>query len=87
MLFKRSLILRYNEDNIDHKNETFEPLDISPEQQIYNPIFDEFPPKHPHYLDLEQYIAVERTIPKEWNITGILFIPIVQYTQTVQVTT
>ena len=77
-MYKHLLIHHHNEDTtIEHnKNEAFEPLDISPEQQIYNPIFDEFPPKYPHYLDLEQYIAVKRTIPKEWNITGIPNIPI-----------
>ena len=70
----------HNEDNNVNpcnEHETFEPLDISPEQQIYNPIFDEFLPMYPHYLDLEQYIAVKRTIPKEWNITGIPNIPII----------
>ena len=81
-MYNHSLIhhCNNNEDNNvnpSNEHETFEPLDISPEQQIYNPIFDEFPPKYPHYLDLEQYIAVKRTIPKEWNITGIPNIPII----------
>ena len=81
-MYNYSLIHHCNNNEVNNVNpsnehETFEPLDILPEQQIYNPIFDEFPPKYPHYLDLEQYIAVKRTIPKEWNITGIPNIPII----------
>jgi hypothetical protein len=61
---------------IKEETETFheeiiEPLELLPEQQIYNPIIDEFPPTNPHYLDFEQYIAVKRVIPKEWSLTGL----------------
>lgn len=66
---------------IKEETETFheeiiEPLELLPEQQIYNPIIDEFPPTNPHYLDFEQYIAVKRVIPKEWSLTGLTNIPI-----------
>ena len=57
-------------------NKEIEPLELLPEQQIYNPIIDEFPPANPHYLDFEQCIAVKRVLPKEWSLTGLTNIPI-----------
>ena len=65
-----------SKEETEPQNEEIEPLNLLPEQQIYNPIIDEFPPSNPHYLDFEQYIAVKRVLPKEWSLTGLASVPI-----------
>ena len=65
-----------SKEETEPPNEGFEPLNLLPQQQIYNPIIDELPPPNPRYLDFEQYIAVKRILPREWSLTGVTNIPI-----------
>ena len=49
-------------DNNEYDSHHFESFAIKDDEEIYNPIFDEFKPEKPIELDLEDYIPVRKQI-------------------------
>ena len=49
-------------DNNEYDSLHFESFIIKDDEEIYNPIFDEFKPEKPIKLDLEDYISVKKQI-------------------------